>query len=649
MAKTSAYQIAVETASKNSNYVRAELDVAVDTVRTLSYTFQAMKLSNNVNRETMDNILINVLKDNPKFIATWTLWEPNALDGRDTEYIGKAGYDKTGRFIPYWSRQNGEVHREPLVNYEMQGAGDYYLIPKKSMRETVIEPYVYPIGGKEVWVTSVVVPLIVEGEFTGVVGIDISLDTIKTMVSEIKPLGTGYAGLISNKGMYVAHRDISQIGKIVEDNQSKEMISLGKTHTMTNKGIYEIYVPISIGRTTTPWSMEVGVPSSIIFENADDLKNYAIILGIVAILVIGFVIFFVESSITDKHLRQENFERMQILESMTDGFWATDGNLQFTYINRAGEEIFGKSREELVGKRITDIFRFKHATLQYFYEALSEKKSVNFEIQSITLDNKWIEVCLYPKDNGLTGYFRDITSRKKSNEEFARLDRLKLVGQLAAGIAHEIRNPMTTVRGYLQLLGAKPAYVAQKPTFELMISELDRANSIITEFLSLAQTKPTELKSHNLNDILKNLYPLLEADTFTQNKQIHFIPGKIPKLNLNGKEISQLIINLAHNGLEAMGSDGSLTIKSYVEGENVVLMIKDEGCGIPQENHNKLGVPFFTTKDDGTGLGLAICYKIAESHNAKVHFDSTPSGTTFFIHFPFPEKEQLHNERVSQL
>lgn len=93
------------------------------------------------------------------------------------------------------------------------------------------------------------------------------------------------------------------------------------------------------------------------------------------------------------------------------------------------------------------------------------------------------------------------------------------------------------MRGYLQLLGVKPDYEAQKPTFELMISELDRANSIITEFLSLAQTKQLELKSQNLNDILNNLYTLLEADTFTQNKQICFIPGDIPNLELSGKEI----------------------------------------------------------------------------------------------------------------
>jgi len=225
-----------------------------------------------------------------------------------------------------------------------------------------------------------------------------------------------------------------------------------------------------------------------------------------------------------------------------------------------------------------------------------------------------------------------------ANKEVARLDRLNLVGQMAAGIGHEIRNPMTTVRGYLQLFGAKPEFAGRKTTFNLMISELDQANAIITEFLSLAQTKQTELKCQDLNSILANLYPRLEADTFTQNKQICFIPGEIPNLNLNGKDITQLVLNLTRNGLEAMRERGCLKVRSYVEDGKVVLAIADEGCGIPPENLHKVGTPFFSTKDSQTGLGLATCYKIAESHNAKIQIDSDSIGTTFYISFPIPNK-----------
>ncbi|MDR3586183.1 MAG: PAS domain S-box protein [Desulfosporosinus sp.] len=343
--------------------------------------------------------------------------------------------------------------------------------------------------------------------------------------------------------------------------------------------------------------------------------------------------------ITERKSEREKLIKSQaevasILESMTDFFCAIDRNWQITYINRAGEIAFGKTRDELLGKKMADIYKVNDTALFHYKEVMTEKRSVTFEIISEALGNKWFEISAYPTETGMTCYFRDISGRKMAQDQMARLDRLNLVGQLAAGIAHEIRNPMTTVRGYLQLLGEKPDYVAQKSTFALMISEIDRANSIITEFLSLAQLKQTKLESQNLNDILNQLYPLLEADTFIQNKQICFNLGEIPNLELNRKEIFQLVLNLSRNGLEAMEERGCLTINSYVMNGKVVLAIVDEGSGIPQENISKVGTPFFTTKDNGTGLGLATCFKIAETHNAKIHFDSSPQGTTFLILFP---------------
>lgn len=357
-----------------------------------------------------------------------------------------------------------------------------------------------------------------------------------------------------------------------------------------------------------------------------------------------------EQKLSLQKLVQSRKEMANILESMTDCFCVIDKNWRCSYINRAGEILLGKSRDELLDKKITELYKINDVIMRQFKEVMTERRTVNFEIVSETLGGKWVEISAYPTDTtGITCYFRDITSRKIAENEIARLDRLNLVGQLAAGIGHEIRNPMTTVRGYLQLLGSKPDYANRKSTFELMISELDRANSILTEFLSLTQTKRSELKYQNLNDILNNLYPLLESDAFTQNKQIFFIPEVVPNLKLNGKEISQLILNLIRNGLEAMEERGALTINTYVTDNKAVLAIKDEGCGIPPENLNKLGTPFFTTKDNGTGLGLATCYKIAESHNAKIQINSSPRGTTFLIIFPIPDKEQeqRRNDRLA--
>lgn len=239
------------------------------------------------------------------------------------------------------------------------------------------------------------------------------------------------------------------------------------------------------------------------------------------------------------------------------------------------------------------------------------------------------------KDNvGFIINIVDVTENRQYREEIRKLDRLNLVGQMAAGIGHEIRNPLTTIRGYLQLLEGQQEFISKKSTFELMISELDRANSIITEFLALAREKKSRLKLQDLNSIMEKLYPLIEADTFTRNKQICLSLGDIPPVKLNDKEIFQLILNLTRNGLEAMEDNGCLTIKTYVEYDYVVLAVQDEGHGISPENISKLGIPFFTTKSQGTGLGLATCYQIAAAHNASIDVTSNSSGTTFYVKFP---------------
>ncbi len=231
----------------------------------------------------------------------------------------------------------------------------------------------------------------------------------------------------------------------------------------------------------------------------------------------------------------------------------------------------------------------------------------------------------------------DISERKHLENEMLRLDRLNLIGQMAAGIAHELRNPMTTVRGYLQTFMRRPEYANTQSQLQLMVTELDRANAIITEYLALARNKPIDQSPQRLNDIVTSLVPLLEADALLQGKWlIAELADDLPQLRLDVQEIRQLILNLVRNGLEAMLSGGRLTIGTALEGDLVVLFVRDEGTGIPEEVRAKLGTPFLTTKDNGTGLGLAICYSIAHRHNAEIAVNTSEAGTTFSVKFPLP-------------
>jgi two-component system, sporulation sensor kinase E len=226
----------------------------------------------------------------------------------------------------------------------------------------------------------------------------------------------------------------------------------------------------------------------------------------------------------------------------------------------------------------------------------------------------------------------DITERVHLENEMYRLDRLNLIGEMAAGIAHEIRNPMTTVQGFLQL-SRNRADNLSTDFIDLMLEELNRANSIITEFLNLAKNKISVKKKQNLNAIIEALSPLIQAEAFRSNKQLKLDLGECPDISLDEKEIRQLILNIALNGLDAMTSNGNLTIKTFQDDETVVLQIKDQGQGINPEVLSKLGTPFFTTKETGTGLGLAICYSVAKRHDAQIEIETGENGTTFSVQF----------------
>ncbi|CCO08529.1 putative Histidine kinase [Desulforamulus hydrothermalis Lam5 = DSM 18033] len=350
--------------------------------------------------------------------------------------------------------------------------------------------------------------------------------------------------------------------------------------------------------------------------------------------VIGYWVDIDERKRFEISLKLTNQKITNILERITDCFFALDNDWRFTYINKEAEKYFNIDKTYLLGKCIWDIFPKTIETDfgSYCLRAKTSQLPVCFEYRSVYYD-KWCEMNIYPAPDGLSVYFRDITGRKENDQKLARLDRLNLVGQMAAGLAHEIRNPLTTVRGFLQILGEKADCRQYKKYYALMIEELDRANGIISEFLSLARNKKANLRLHNLNDILRAVSELIRADALNSNKNVIIQTAPLPDLLLDAKDIRQLLLNLVRNGLEAMAPGGTLTVKTYLDKQEVVLAVQDQGSGIDPSVIEKLGTPFLTTKETGTGLGLAVCYGIARRHGAAIDFTTGSEGTTFYVKF----------------
>lgn len=228
----------------------------------------------------------------------------------------------------------------------------------------------------------------------------------------------------------------------------------------------------------------------------------------------------------------------------------------------------------------------------------------------------------------------DVTELHRLKDEVDRMERLSLVGQMAASITHEIRNPLAVIRGFVQLLNERSP-VEQKTYFRIVLEELDRTNAIINDFLSLAQNRIVEKEPSNLNELLGDLLPLIWADANMRGQIIDLrTDDSLEPIPMNSKEMKQLVLNLSRNGMEAMNDKGVLRIETQNLADAVQLRVSDNGVGIPPEKLNRLFEPFFTTKTNGTGLGLALCLSIVERHHGKIHVESTVGeGTTFIVSF----------------
>ena len=238
-------------------------------------------------------------------------------------------------------------------------------------------------------------------------------------------------------------------------------------------------------------------------------------------------------------------------------------------------------------------------------------------------------------EEGVIIIISDITPQREIEQYMARMDRLDIVGQMAASVAHEVRNPMTAARGFVQLIAKRsPEHCGQ---LAIVIEELDRANNIISNFLAIARDRAVEKEKCSINDIILSILPIIEADGLKRDIMTKVnLDAIIPEHPYNVEEIKQLIYNLVLNGFDAMQQVAvkELTICTSYSTKEITLIIKDTGCGINESQKQKLFEPFFTTKKEGTGLGLTVCNSIVERHEGRIGVKSeTGAGTEFIVRF----------------
>lgn len=379
-------------------------------------------------------------------------------------------------------------------------------------------------------------------------------------------------------------------------------------------------------------------------------KNKHEVWAILSVSVIqndqGEPLFFVNQiqDITERKIAVEKLlegeERYhRLVEESPDGVIILKEEKCF-FINETGVALLGaNSKKDIIGRPIYDFvhprehLRFKQRDINRDTVGPIEKRFIRMDGKIINVELKTMPT-KYQDQHAVHMIMRDISERKQAQELILNSEKLTVAGQLAAGIAHEVRNPLTAIKGFFQMM--ENDLKGNKMYFDVIALEINRIETILSELLVLAKPQEAKFERKNFDIILSHVITLLETQTNLNNIEItKDIEPNLPLINCDENQLKQVFINYLKNAIESMDQGGKIHIHVRKQKANTILIrIVDQGSGIPKHILNRIGEPFFTTKAQGTGLGLMICKNIIEDHYGTVRIESSSAGTNVEIDLP---------------
>jgi two-component system sensor histidine kinase HydH len=334
-----------------------------------------------------------------------------------------------------------------------------------------------------------------------------------------------------------------------------------------------------------------------------------------------------------------------VVENMPIGLLALDADGKITSFNQTAEAVLQRSSREVLGKKANEVLPQQ---LWCLIDELKGKKGIiEKEIDCSLEDGNTVpldaSVSSLEGDNGaFLGdiiLFRDLTEVQNLKREIERNQRLASLGRLAAGIAHEIRNPLSSIKGFATYFRERYKEIPEdQKTAEIMVHEVERLNRVIGQLLEFAHPMKINQKPTSMHTLIKHSLKMVQGQAQAQNINIRTnLSPEIKDVSIDPDRISQVLLNLYLNSIEAMGHGGTLSVELSLDedSQKIRIAISDTGFGINNKDLVHVFDPYFTTKQSGTGLGLAIVHKIIESHKGEVRVESKPNkGTTVTILLP---------------
>lgn len=403
-----------------------------------------------------------------------------------------------------------------------------------------------------------------------------------------------------------------------------------------------------VDRLLLPWFMRNGYPDAYMALRGAGIAT--LMASLIAYLAIRYrTDYEAKLEARNRALASTRDFLARIIEDSAEAIITRDEDGKITSWNRAAEAIYGWTAEEMMGQGIERLLPSDGNEGPEFGELdrrLAEGETIrDFETTRVAKDGRRIVVQLTMspiRDRagrrvGSTGIVRDVTRLKEMEGRLVERERLAAVGELAAVVAHEVRNPLAGIRGGCELL--LEGYPEADPRHEIgveILHQVDRLSRTVTELLMYARPKAMDPVPTALHGLIDRIVGVLREDSDNRDVAIERrYDADLPPVRVDGRQMEQVFLNLLLNAAQAMGHRGTITIATSVNVETVEVQVRDTGPGIPPEKLDQIFKPFFTTRAHGTGLGLAICRKIVEAHGGTISVESHPgSGATFRFTLP---------------
>ena len=413
-----------------------------------------------------------------------------------------------------------------------------------------------------------------------------------------------------------------------------------------NKNIWEL-----------PQIIFVGLDMSPIEEAYKADVRHAVIMGAILLLVgfTGFTLLFLVQSYRSTRASLSRIKAFSdnVVENVPIGLLALDNQGKIAAFNNGAESILKLSVPDVIGQEASGII--PPELLDEIDHSKSHNDVIEKEIKCKTAEGKRVPLeiaasSLKDEDGVFMGnvlLFKDLTEVRALRREVARSQRLASVGRLAAGVAHEIRNPLSSIKGFATYFKERyPDRPDDQQTADIMIQEVDRLNRVVGQLLEFAKPVSVKPKPISLQALLNDSIKLIKDRAAEKNISIQTQNNtQVDEVRIDPDRINQVLLNLYLNAIDSMESGGELKVEISSDGQHrdVVIQVSDTGGGISRENLSKIFEPYFTTKSTGTGLGLAIAHNIIEAMGGKITVESDKEvGTTFSIALPNSEEDKNH-------